>query len=222
MGEVDRARDTKLNRDVAIKVLPTAFAQDHERVARFKREAQVLASLNHPNITAVYGREDEGDAASNPSNDISRSPTMSRHLTDAGMILGAAAYRVPSVRAALQGDASRTLEPLGEAAEARVWFSGFAASSGSENTKAAIMRVFWVMRRAALEIGRFVTDDGVKDPGDVFFLELAELTAREPLDLRHLVVPRRTQYEAFRREDPPRVVDAPGACLPWLRRRAQP
>ena len=53
MGEVFRARDTKLNRDVAIKVLPLAFAQDQERVARFKREAQVLASLNHPNIAAI-------------------------------------------------------------------------------------------------------------------------------------------------------------------------
>jgi len=60
MGEVFRARDTKLNRDVAIKVLPAAFAQDHERVARFKREAQVLASLNHPNIAAIYGLEESG------------------------------------------------------------------------------------------------------------------------------------------------------------------
>ena len=53
MGEVFRAHDTKPNRDVAIKVLPATFAQDDERVARFKREAQVLASLNHPNITAI-------------------------------------------------------------------------------------------------------------------------------------------------------------------------
>ncbi|HLE69052.1 MAG TPA: serine/threonine-protein kinase, partial [Vicinamibacteria bacterium] len=58
MGEVFRARDTKLNRDVAIKVLPTAFAQDAERVARFRREAQLLASLNHPNIAAIYGLEE--------------------------------------------------------------------------------------------------------------------------------------------------------------------
>ena len=58
MGEVFRARDTKLNRDVAIKVLPAEFAQDQERVARFKREAQVLASLNHPNIAAIHGIED--------------------------------------------------------------------------------------------------------------------------------------------------------------------
>src|SRR5215510_14082209 len=57
MGEVYRARDTKLGRDVAIKVLPTAFAADAQYMARFEREAQVLASLNHPNIAAVYGIE---------------------------------------------------------------------------------------------------------------------------------------------------------------------
>jgi eukaryotic-like serine/threonine-protein kinase len=60
MGEVYRARDTKLNRDVAIKILPPAFADEPDRLARFKREAQVLASLNHPNIAAIYGFEDSG------------------------------------------------------------------------------------------------------------------------------------------------------------------
>jgi serine/threonine protein kinase len=60
MGEVYRARDTKLNRDVAIKVLPESFACDPDRLARFKREAQVLASLNHPNIGHIYGFEDSG------------------------------------------------------------------------------------------------------------------------------------------------------------------
>ena len=58
MGEVYRARDPKLKRDIAIKVLPEAFARDHERMARFQREAEVLASLNHPNIAAIYGLED--------------------------------------------------------------------------------------------------------------------------------------------------------------------
>ena len=58
MGEVYRARDTKLNRDVAIKVLLPAVANDPNRLARFSREAQVLASLNHPNIAAIYGLED--------------------------------------------------------------------------------------------------------------------------------------------------------------------
>jgi serine/threonine protein kinase len=57
MGEVYRATDTKLHRDVAIKVLPQSFAQDAERMARFTREAQILASLNHPNIAQIYGVE---------------------------------------------------------------------------------------------------------------------------------------------------------------------
>ncbi len=58
MGEVYRARDTRLNRDVAIKVLPDLFATDPERLARFEREAQVLASLNHPHIAQIYGVEE--------------------------------------------------------------------------------------------------------------------------------------------------------------------
>ena len=58
MGDVYRARDTGLNRDVALKVLPDAFTLDSDRLARFKREAQVLASLNHPNIAAIYGVEE--------------------------------------------------------------------------------------------------------------------------------------------------------------------
>jgi Tol biopolymer transport system component len=58
MGEVWRAIDTKLNREVAIKILPEAFAADPDRLARFTREAQVLALLNHPNIAAIYGVED--------------------------------------------------------------------------------------------------------------------------------------------------------------------
>ena len=62
MGEVYRARDPKLKRDVAIKVLPEAFAKDPERLARFEREAEVLATLNHPNIAAVYGFEESAEA----------------------------------------------------------------------------------------------------------------------------------------------------------------
>ncbi len=60
MGEVYRARDTRLNRDVAVKVLPELFAVDSERVARFQREAQLLASLNHPNIAHIHGLEEVG------------------------------------------------------------------------------------------------------------------------------------------------------------------
>jgi serine/threonine protein kinase len=60
MGEVYRARDTKLNREVALKVLPEIFTTDPERVARLLREAQLLASLNHPNIATIHGLEDSG------------------------------------------------------------------------------------------------------------------------------------------------------------------
>src|SRR5262249_44346313 len=58
MGEVYRATDTKLGREVAIKILPESFAQDPNRMARFEREAKLLASLNHPNIAQIYGVED--------------------------------------------------------------------------------------------------------------------------------------------------------------------
>ena len=58
MGQVYQATDTKLNRQVALKILPEAFATDPDRLARFQREAQVLASLNHPNIAAIHGLEE--------------------------------------------------------------------------------------------------------------------------------------------------------------------
>jgi Tol biopolymer transport system component len=175
MGEVWRARDTRLGREAAIKVLPPAFAEDAERLARFRREAQILASLSHPKVAAIYGLEESeglvalamelvpgedlserlargplpvdealavarqiaealeeahgkgvvhrdlkpanvklapdgkvkvldfglakalsGDgSASLDSSDSSRSPTMTRHGTQAGMILGTAAYMSP-------------------------------------------------------------------------------------------------------------------------------
>ena len=60
MGQVYRARDTKLHRDVALKILPDAFASDPDRLARFTREAQTLASLNHPNIAHIHGLEESG------------------------------------------------------------------------------------------------------------------------------------------------------------------
>ncbi|HKC23311.1 MAG TPA: serine/threonine-protein kinase, partial [Thermoanaerobaculia bacterium] len=173
MGEVFRARDTRLNRDVAIKVLPASVVEDRDRVARFRREAQLVASLNHPNVAAIYGLEEtngtvalalelvdgedlaqrlargpipvdeaiaiarqiaegleaahergivhrdlkpanvkvtpdgavkildfglakarESDPAASNSG-LSQSPTMSRHMTEAGMILGTAAYMSP-------------------------------------------------------------------------------------------------------------------------------
>jgi serine/threonine-protein kinase len=90
MGEVYRARDTKLDRDVAIKVLPTALAQDPERLARFEREAKVLASLNHPNIAQIYGIEEralimelvEGETLKGPV-PLETALNYARHIADA-------------------------------------------------------------------------------------------------------------------------------------------
>src|SRR5438309_11449828 len=62
MGEVYRARDTTLKREVALKVLPAAFLRDSERMARFQREAEVLASLDHPNVGPIYGIVDSEDS----------------------------------------------------------------------------------------------------------------------------------------------------------------
>jgi WD40 repeat protein len=79
MGEVYRARDTRLNRDVAIKVLPDLFAADADRLARFKREAQVLASLNHPHIAAIYGIE-EGASGSALILELVEGPTLADRI----------------------------------------------------------------------------------------------------------------------------------------------
>ncbi|MGQ0733235.1 MAG: protein kinase domain-containing protein, partial [Acidobacteriota bacterium] len=75
MGQVWRARHTGLNRDDALKVLPEAFAADPERLARFAREAQVLAALNHPNIAHVYGLE-EADGAKALVMELVEGPTL--------------------------------------------------------------------------------------------------------------------------------------------------
>src|SRR5262252_8313930 len=81
MGEVYRARDTTLNRHVALKILPEAFALDAERIARFKREAQVLASLNHPNIGAIYGFED-GDGVHTLVLELVDGPTLADRIAE--------------------------------------------------------------------------------------------------------------------------------------------
>ena len=73
MGEVYRARDARLDRDVAIKILPELFAGDAERLARFEREAKALAALNHPNIAAIYGIEES--RVQGPGSRLQRSGT---------------------------------------------------------------------------------------------------------------------------------------------------
>jgi len=81
MGEVYRARDTKLDRDVAIKVLPEEFANDDERLARFEREAKLLASLNHPNIASIYGLE-ESDGVKALVLELVEGPTLAERIRE--------------------------------------------------------------------------------------------------------------------------------------------
>jgi serine/threonine-protein kinase len=86
MGEVYRARDTKLGRDVALKILPSLVATDPDRLARFRREAQVLASLNHPQIAAIYGIE---DSAAGPALvlELVEGPTLADRIAEGAMPL---------------------------------------------------------------------------------------------------------------------------------------
>ena len=86
MGEVYRARDTRLGRDVAVKVLPEAFAHDAERMARFEREAQVLASLNHPNIATIHGLE-ESDGVRALVMELVEGPTLAERIGHRAMLL---------------------------------------------------------------------------------------------------------------------------------------
>jgi eukaryotic-like serine/threonine-protein kinase len=89
MGEVYRARDTRLDRVVAIKILPESFAQDPERLARFEREAKTLAALNHPNIAIVHGF-DEAHSSTRPSQpvhalvmELIEGPTLADRISEA-------------------------------------------------------------------------------------------------------------------------------------------
>ena len=86
MGEVYRARDTKLERDVAIKALPEAFARDTERLARFEREARTLASLNHPNIAQIYGFE-ESDGIKALVMELVEGPTLADRIAQGAVPL---------------------------------------------------------------------------------------------------------------------------------------
>ena len=115
MGEVYRARDTELNRDVAIKVLPDAVAFDPDRVARFKREAQLLASPNHPKIAAIYGLE-QADGLQALVLELVDGPTLADRLTHGSLDLDEALPISRQIADALeaaheQGVVHRDLKP---------------------------------------------------------------------------------------------------------------
>jgi eukaryotic-like serine/threonine-protein kinase len=102
MGEVFRAHDTKLGRDVALKTLPIAFAHDPDRLARFKREATVLASLNHPHIAAIYGFE---ESAGGPALvlELVEGPTLADQLVAGPLPIGQALTIARQIADALEG-----------------------------------------------------------------------------------------------------------------------
>ncbi|PWT84170.1 MAG: serine/threonine protein kinase, partial [Blastocatellia bacterium] len=115
MGEVYRARDTRLNRDVALKVLPEIFAADPHRLARFQREAQLLASLNHPNIAAIHGFE-ESQGVQALILELVDGPTLADRLARGPMPLDEALPIVRQIAHALeaaheQGIVHRDLKP---------------------------------------------------------------------------------------------------------------
>jgi eukaryotic-like serine/threonine-protein kinase len=101
MGEVYRARDTRLQRSVAIKILPATFAADQERLARFEREAQVLASLNHPNIAQIYGVEETGGGLA-----------LVMELVDGPTLSEVIAQRGPQRKAASSATGAWDVDPL--------------------------------------------------------------------------------------------------------------
>src|ERR1700694_3235608 len=115
MGEVYRARDTKLGRDVALKILPDTFAADPERLARFQREAQVLASLNHPHIGAIYGLE-ESDGVRALVLELVEGPTLADRIAQGAISLAEALPIAKQIAEALeaahdQGVIHRDLKP---------------------------------------------------------------------------------------------------------------
>ena len=86
MGQVYRATDTELGREVALKILPDAFAADPDRLARFQREAQVLASLNHANIAQIYGtEEDKADGTRALVLELVEGPTLADRIAQGAM-----------------------------------------------------------------------------------------------------------------------------------------
>lgn len=100
MGEVYRARDTTLDRDVALKVLPDAFTADPERLGRFQREAKVLASLNHSNIGGIYGFETSGDTQALVL-ELIEGPTLAERITEGPVPVEQAVAMVRQIAEAL-------------------------------------------------------------------------------------------------------------------------
>ena len=110
MGEVYRARDTKLNRDVALKILPDAFARDADRLARFRREARAVAALNHPHIVTIFSIEEHDDVPF-MTMELIEGCTLDQGIPDGGLSLARFFDIAIALADALVGGASETHHP---------------------------------------------------------------------------------------------------------------
>jgi serine/threonine protein kinase len=146
MGEVYRARDRRLGRDVAIKVLPESLDTDPERIVRFEREARVLASLSHPHIGAIYGLEEMAGAEHGPVRalvlELVEGPTLANRLSDGGLPLAQAVRTARQIADALEaahdrGIVHRDLKPanikLTPRGDAKVLDFGLAKLAGGSD-----------------------------------------------------------------------------------------
>lgn len=154
MGEVYRARDTRLNRDVALKVIPASFATDPDRLARFRREAQALASLNHPNIGHIYGLEEE---AGSPALvlELIEGPTLADRLRHGNVTVPEALQIARQVALALeaaheQGIVHRDLKP----------------SNIKVKDDGTVKVLDFGLAKALAQTGASATADGAPDSGD--------------------------------------------------------
>jgi len=189
MGEVYRATDTKLKRQVALKVLPPAVASDPERLARFRREAEVLAALNHPNVAAIYGLEDAGGSTALVM-ELVEGPTLAERITAGAIAVDEALLIAGQIAQALEvaherGIVHRDLKPANvkvrDDGTVKVLDFGLAkamdstAASGATSTAAAFMNSPTITSPAMTQMGMILGTAAYMSP---------EQAAGRPVDKR--------------------------------------
>jgi len=174
MGEVYRARDSKLGRDVALKVLPDAFARDADRMARFQREAKLLASLNHTNIAAIHGLEDSGKTHALVM-ELVEGPTLAERIELGAMPLDDALRIARQIAEALEAAHKKgivhlkpgniRLKPDGTV---KVFDFGLAKMGGTPTGSAQFLRgSSWACSIRFIRITRFASDVGALSQSQV-------------------------------------------------------
>jgi Tol biopolymer transport system component len=199
MGEVFRARDSRLGRDVAVKVLPDSFAHDPDRLARFEREAQVLASLNHPNIATVHGFEHAGETRAIVM-ELVEGPTLADQIAEGPIAIDEALAIARQIVDALdaahgQGVVHRDLKPANIKVRSdgavKVLDFGLAKASGPEGRDAAAD----AMNSPTLTAAAFARGSGV--PGTQMGMIIGTAAYMSPEQARGRAVDRRADIWAF-------------------------